>query len=56
MNFIKNSFNKLFGKQEEKPIVKKETEQNVDVPEQELVQLFELAAKALSASKQPVSD
>lgn len=56
MNFIKNSFNKLFGKQEEKPATKEETEQPVDVPEQELLQLFELAAKALSASKQPVSD
>ena len=36
--------------------MKEETQQAVDVPEQELVQLFELAAKASSASKQPVSD
>lgn len=36
MNFIKNSFNKLFGKQEEKPSTAAKATEEVEVPEEEL--------------------
>jgi hypothetical protein len=38
MNFIKNSFNKLFGKQEEKPnAIDNKASEGVEVPEEELI-------------------
>lgn len=57
MNFIKNSFNKLFGKQEEKPnATTSKPSEEVEVPEEELQQLFDITAQFLSGSKQPLSD
>lgn len=56
MNFIKISFNKLFGKQELKPTAANKATEDVQVPQEELKALFDITSQILSISKQPLTD
>jgi diazepam-binding inhibitor (GABA receptor modulator, acyl-CoA-binding protein) len=62
MNFLKNSFNKLFGKTEEPkasvPAEEKPNQVNeeADIPADALVDFFEITSQFISESKQPAPD
>lgn len=61
MNFLKNSFNKFFGKNEDKKpdppkALLKEDETDDSIPGEALVQLFQMTADFISESKYPAPD